>query len=96
MERIQYYQSRGTNVICSCLDFSKAFDMVKYTKLYDILIDRNICPLVLKLLFHFYSNIRGQVKWGSFKSECFEINNGVKQGSVLSPVLFTIYIDVLI
>ena len=96
METIQYYQSRGTNVIASCLDFSKAFDMVKYSNLFDILIDRNICPLVLKLLIHFYSNIFGQVKWAGFRSDTFKINNGVKQGGVFSPVLFTLYIDVLI
>ena len=37
-----------------------------------------------------------QVRFGTAMSSYFSINNGVKQGGVLSPILFTIYIDNLI
>ena len=37
-----------------------------------------------------------QVRFGTAMSSCFSISNGVKQGGVLSPFLFTIYIDNLI
>ena len=96
IETIQYYQSRGTNVIASCLDFSKAFDMVQYSELFNILFDKKICPLVIRLLIQFYSSMIGLVKWYNLKSDIFKIENGVKQGGVLSPVLFTLYIDCLI
>ena len=33
------------------------------------------------------------VKWGKKTSEYFSINNGVRQGRVLSPQLFAIYMD---
>ena len=36
-----------------------------------------------------------RVKWGSSFSDVFSCKNGVKQGGVLSPLLFCIYIDVL-
>ena len=36
-----------------------------------------------------------QVKWGNHKSAMFDVNTGVKQGGVLSPVLFALYIDEL-
>ena len=37
-----------------------------------------------------------QVRFGTAMSSYFSISNGVKQGGVLSPILFTIYIDNLI
>ena len=36
------------------------------------------------------------VKWGSQLSREFNDTNGVKHGWILSPVLFTVYIDELL
>ena len=35
------------------------------------------------------------IKWGSSISESFSVNNGVRQGGILSPHLFAIYVDEL-
>ena len=36
------------------------------------------------------------VKWNGFLSGTFNASNGVKQGGVLSPLLFTVHLDQLI
>ena len=36
------------------------------------------------------------VRWSSQRSSSFNVSNRVRQGGVLSPVLFTIYVDVLL
>jgi Reverse transcriptase (RNA-dependent DNA polymerase) len=36
------------------------------------------------------------VAWNRSYSQCFKIRNGVRQGAVLSPVLFCIYFDELL
>ena len=77
------------------LDASKAFDRVEYVKLFKVLKSRGLCPLVLKLLLHMYTNQKLCVKWGKFISEYCTVSNGVKQGGVLSPLLFLVYIDEL-
>ena len=37
-----------------------------------------------------------QVRWGEIVSSQFSVSNGVKQGGVMSPVLFTVYLDNLL
>ena len=45
METVEYYND--TDCYLLLLDASKAFDRVEYVKLFTILRDRNICPIVL-------------------------------------------------
>ena len=40
-----------------------------------------------------YTKQKLQVRWGSSMSSQFTACNGVKQGAILSPVLFSIYMD---
>ena len=78
------------------LDASKAFDRIEYVRLFTLLRLRNMCPLVLRLIMNMYISKKMQVRFGTAMSSHFSISNGVKQGGVLSPILFTIYIHNLI
>ena len=42
-----------------------------------------------------YTNLLCHVKWGDEKSASFGISNDVKQGGVILPLLFSLYIDEL-
>ena len=53
-ETIQYYKSHGSDVYMLSLDASKAFDRVKYTKLFRLLIERSVCPLIIRFLMNIY------------------------------------------
>ncbi len=75
------------------LDASMAFDHVQYCKLFNKLVNHNISPLVLRLLLNMYTKQKLQVRWGNAMSQQFTVCNGVKQGGVLSPILFSVYID---
>ncbi len=90
-ETILYYNSRKTNVYVALLDATKAFDRVNYCKLFRKLIEKNMSPLVLKLLLYMYTYQKLQVNWSDHIGNMFSVSNGVKQDSVLSPILFTIY-----
>ena len=93
---IQYYQNGGSNVFCLFLDASKAFDRVRHDKLFECLREKNICPLLNRIITNMYKLNSGRVIWNGYISEKFYMKNGVKQGAVLSPFLFGIYLDFLL
>ncbi|CAL4174079.1 unnamed protein product [Meganyctiphanes norvegica] len=96
LETIEYYKNNGSNVHALLLDASKAFDRVNYIKLFNKLLDRGMCPLTVRLLLNMYTTQKLQVKWNSNISPKFDVTNGVRQGGVLSPLLFSVYIDELL
>ena len=45
---------------------------------------------------HLYMNKKIRVRWDDAMSQEYTISNGVKQGGVMSPVLFKVYLDELL
>ncbi len=94
-EVVQHYVSSGSTVYACLLDASKAFDRIAYCKLFEVLLNKSICPVIIRFLCQLYLSQTAVVRWGNEVSEVFRVENGVKQGGVLSPVLFTVYLDEL-
>ncbi len=95
-EKVNYYNSKQTNAYVLMLDTNKAFNRVEYCKHFKLLLRKYVDPLTKRLHIHMYTNQQLQVKWGNVISHRFEAINGVKQGGVLSPILFCIYMDELL
>ena len=64
--------------------------------LFQKLIDKDMCPLVVRLLLHMYTHQKLQVRWNDIISNQFSVKNGVRQGGVMSPLLFGVYMDGLL
>ena len=90
-QTVNYYVNRGSHVFACFVDFSKAFDRVNYWKLFNQLLDDDIPLCIVKLLAYWYYNQLATVCWHNCVSAPFAIGNGMKQGGVLSPYLFTRY-----
>ena len=92
LEIIDYYNFNKSDVGVLLLDASKAFDC----KLFNELLKRNISPVLLRLLLYMYTTQSLRVKWSDTTLPQFTVMNGVKQGGVLSLILFAIYTDGLL
>ena len=92
-ETLDYYVNGKGCVYALALDATKAFDRVEFCKLFSMLLKRNVNPLYVRLLYRMYVNQQLNVSYNNHKSYSFNVSNGVKQGGVLSPTLFTCYVD---
>ena len=92
-EYIELYRKRSTTVFVTFLDASKAFDRLDHWLLFEKLIYRKVPLFIVRLLIVWYSLQRMHIRWGNTFSTSFCVSNGVKQGGIISPVLFNVYMD---
>ena len=80
----------------SMLDASKAFDIVNLLTLFETVDLRGMCPIYLRQLLKIYEEQKMRIRWNNAVTDNFTVNIGVKQGGVLSLILFMLYLDQLI
>jgi retron-type reverse transcriptase len=78
------------------VDASKAFDRIDHNVLICKLTSRGLPPCFISTISCWYGKLYSSVRWhASFSSE-FKVVSGVRQGGILSPILFNLYVDELI
>ena len=90
---IDYFTSNRSTVNICTLDVRKAFDVLNHNVLFMKLMDRNAPIFFIKLLRCWYSKVYTAVKWGSVISDYVRLSSGVRQGGILSPYLFAVFVD---
>ena len=75
------------------LDIQKAFDMLWRKGIIIKLQNMGICGRIIKWIDNFLTNRKIQVKINSTLSTSYTVQNGVPQGSVISPLLFNIAVN---
>ena len=95
-EVIGHYLRNGSHPIMTVLDCSKAFDTCRFSTLFSKLLDTGMPPVVVRAFMFMYQQQQAWVKWGNSVSSLFNISNGTRQGSMASPSLWTVYLDLLI
>ena len=84
--------SKQDTYICF-IDFKKAFDRVEHDILIDILNKKAIPANEIRIINKIYENQIGFMKDDSEKQYPIDIERGVRQGCILSPILFSTYVE---
>ena len=90
---VDYFVSNESTVNVCTMDISKAFDKINQHCLLLKLAERRIPINFLLILELWFTNIFIKVKWGNSVSRFFRLISGIRQGGILSPILFAIYVD---
>ena len=68
---------------------------MEHGMLFDKLLTRGLPVSIVRFLSSWYYAQQMCVRWKSSVSDSFHVSNGVRQGGVLSPMLFAVYVDSL-
>ena len=92
-ECLQYYVQHGSVVFTCYLDASMAFDKISHVLLFQKLLEIGVPMYLIRVLWFWYRNQMLCVRWNNEYSDKFYIQNGVRQGGILSPLLYNIYVN---
>ena len=88
------------DVICPAnvyfVDLRKAYDSVPRDTLWRILHVYGVHTKLIELLMDLHTGTQAAVRMGGVVSEWFDVHGGVRQGCVIAPLLFNIYMDFVV
>ena len=86
------FGNRRSKLYVAFIDYRKAFDTVKRNTLWQILKNQNVPTKMLKILINMYKGVKVIVRFGNNLSNEINCPLGVRQGCLLSPLLFSLLI----
>ena len=92
-ETVLAYKKQNTNVYGAAFDLSKAYDKINHYKLIEMMIRDKFSPKLIKILEYMVRNTFVSTCYGGIQSHKWKALNGVRQGGILSSMIFTYYIN---
>ena len=90
------FTREGDNVYSCFYDLASAFDTVEFCVLLEELFHAGVKGKCWRLMQQWYRDPINQVRLGNSLSKSFNVNRGIRPGSVLSPTLLNLAMDPLL
>ena len=90
---IEKHLKNKSRLYCCFIDFKQAFDSVDRNKLWCKISQLGIRGKILRIIKSFYSKIKTSVLLNDKISEPFMNHLGLLQGEIMSPILFSYYLN---
>ena len=84
-------RSKGRKLFTTFVDFKRCFDSIDHNKLWSKLANLGISGKFLKVIISLYNNAHFTVRTQAGHSKKMAVSEGVLQGEILSPLLFTLF-----
>ena len=89
-------QEQNVDLYMTFVDLTKAFDTVSRDGLWKIMAKFGCPPRFIAMVRQFHDDMQSRVQNDGEFSEPFEVTNGVKQGCVLAPTLFSMMFSAML
>ena len=84
---------RKKRLYCCFVDYQKAFDFIDRTSLWTKLIKLGIHGKVFGIIKSLYKNVKSCIKHNGFLTQHFATTSRLLQGEIMSPILFSLYVN---
>ena len=89
-------QEQNVDLYMTFVDLTKAFDTVSLDWLWEIMAKFGCPPRYIAMVRQFHDGMQARVQNDGEYSEPFPVTNGVKQGSVMAPTLFSMMFSAML
>ena len=96
MSVIETRRINGLHTFTTFVDFSKAYDMIPRAHLWYKLAKIGVRGNIMSAIQSLYVNVQCSVRINNCITSNFGVSNGLKQGCLMSPMLFNLYINDLV
>ncbi|MGL4388826.1 MAG: reverse transcriptase domain-containing protein [Brevinema sp.] len=90
---LEKINNRDKQIFICAIDMEKAFDTIKREKIWEVLEKRSVPTELILAIRNIYKTTKNLVRCKSIDTDEFITHKGVRQGSILSPLLFIIVLD---
>ena len=93
---IKFFNTKQLTCNVGTIDLKKAFDKINKFGMLNVLFDNFVDKRIINVIENWSNKTTTAIKWGNAFSERTPLLSGIRQGGILSPLLFSLFVDTVL